>query len=141
MKPSGGDPSALLAGVQPARRRDDALVLVDLLREVSSREPVLWGTIIGFGACRYRYPTGTEGESPLLSFAPRKASTTLYLLDGAGAHAAALAELGPHTTGAGCLYIPRLAEVDLEVLRGILRRSLVWAEAGGADGMSVEVTG
>ncbi|MGX9347196.1 DUF1801 domain-containing protein [Microbacterium sp. KNMS] len=140
MQPTGGDVEELLAAVIPARRRDDAHTLVDLMREVSGREPVRWGTIIGFGSCRYRYATGTEGETALLAFAPRRAATTVYLLDGIAAHTEALAQLGPHTTGAGCLYLKSLADVDLDILRGILERSLAWAAAGGSEGMALEVT-
>lgn len=57
------------------------------------------------------------------------------------AHTEALAELGPHTTGVGCLYIKDLEQVDLDVLRGILERSLAWVEAGGSEGVRLTVTG
>lgn len=82
---------------------------------------------------------GNEGDSPLLGFAPRKGATTLYLLDGVDAHSDALAQLGPHSTGAGCLYIKDLEKVDLDVLRGILERSLAWVESGGSDQMDLTV--
>ncbi|KQZ11716.1 hypothetical protein ASD19_00035 [Microbacterium sp. Root53] len=141
MKPSGGDVAAHLLGVTPERRRADAEILIDLMREISGREPVLWGTIIGFGSCHYRYPTDTEGDCGILGFAPRKAATTIYLLDGVDAHAEELARLGPHTTGVGCLYVKRLEDVDLDVLRGILTRSLAWVEGGGSEGMRLTVTG
>jgi hypothetical protein len=111
------------------------------MQEISGREPVTWGTIIGFGSCHYRYPTGTEGDTGLLAFAPRKASTTIYLLDGTAAHADELAQLGPHTTGASCVYIKDLEQIDLDVLRGILERSLAWAEAGGSSTMELTITG
>lgn len=140
MQPTGDDVAGLIARSAPAKRRRDAETLTALMREVSGREPATWGTIIGFGSCHYRYPTGTEGDTGLLSFAPRKAATTIYLLDGADAHAEALASLGPHTTGAGCLYLTDLEEIDLDVLRGILERSLAWAESGGTDDMQLTVT-
>ncbi|WP_341977184.1 DUF1801 domain-containing protein [Microbacterium sp. LTA6] len=139
MKPTGDDVAALIARSTPEKRRRDAETLTALMQEVSGREPVVWGTIIGFGSCHYRYPTGTEGDTGLIGFAPRKAATTVYLLDGVDAHAAAIAKLGPHTAGAGCLYIKDLEEIDLEVLRGILERSLAWAESGGTEGMQIEV--
>ncbi|MFS0853764.1 DUF1801 domain-containing protein [Microbacterium sp. 179-I 3D4 NHS] len=141
MEPTGTDVAGLIARSEPAKRRRDAETLTALMQEISGREPVTWGTIIGFGACHYRYPTGTEGDTGLLGFAPRKAATTVYLLDGTDAHAEALASLGPHTTGASCLYIKDLEEIDLDVLRGILERSLAWAEAGGSPGMELTVTG
>lgn len=141
MKPTGDDVAGLIARSSPAVRRRDAETLTALMQDLTGREPQTWGTIIGFGSCRYRYPTGTEGESGLLGFAPRKAATTIYLLDGVGAHADALAELGPHTTGVGCLYIKDLEQIDLDVLRGILERSLAWVQAGGTPEIQLTVTG
>ncbi len=141
MKPTGGSVGAFIAAVTPARRRRDAQTLTALLQEISGREPVLWGTIIGFGSVHYRYPTGTEGDSGVLGFAPRKAASTIYLFDGVDAHAEALSALGPHTTGKGCLYVTDLEKVDLDVLRGILKESLRWVEAGGTDQVQLTVTG
>ncbi|UGS25971.1 DUF1801 domain-containing protein [Microbacterium resistens] len=140
MKPTGGSVEDFLAGVTPARRRRDAETLTALLQEVSGRGPRLWGTIVGFGSCHYRYPTGTEGDMPLLAFAPRKAASAVYLASTA-ARADDLARLGPHTTGVGCLYIKDLEQVDLDVLRGILSASLRWAENGGDEHTALTVTG
>ncbi|MFS2242393.1 MULTISPECIES: DUF1801 domain-containing protein [unclassified Microbacterium] len=139
MKPTGDDVAALIARSAPAIRRRDAETLTALMQEISGRTPATWGTIIGFGQVHYHYPTGTEGDTGLLAFAPRKAATTIYLLDGVDAHADALAQLGPHTTGAGCLYIKDLEQIDLDVLREILTRSLAWAESGGSEGMQLTV--
>lgn len=138
MKPTGGSVAAFIAGVTPAVRRRDAETLTALMQEISGREPELWGTIIGFGSCHYRYPTGTEGDMPVLGFAPRKSASTLYL-DSTDRHAAALAELGPHTTGVGCLYIKDLEKVDLDVLRAILEDVLSWTEAGGDEYAKITV--
>ena len=140
MRPTGGSVASFLADVTPAKRRRDAETLTALLQEVSGREPELWGTIVGFGSCHYRYPTGTEGDMPLLAFAPRKAASTLYL-ESTATHADDLARLGPHTTGVGCLYIKDLEEVDLDVLRGILTASLRWAENGGDEHAVLTVAG
>lgn len=139
MKPTGEDVAELIARVAPARRRRDAETLVALLRDISGREPVAWGSIIGFGSCHYRYPTGTEGDMPILAFAPRKAASTIYL-DSAERHGEALAMLGPHTTSVACLYITDLAAVDLDVLRGILHSVKEWTEAGGDERMQITVT-
>lgn len=139
MQPTGGSVAAFIAGVSPARRRQDAETLTALLQDVSGREPELWGTIIGFGSCHYRYPTGTEGDMPVLAFAPRKAASTVYL-DDTARHRDALAELGPHTTGVGCLYIKDLEQIDLAVLRGILERTLAWVESGGDEQTVLTVT-
>lgn len=141
MKPTGTDVGGVIARAEPAARRRDAEALTALLQEVSGRDPVVWGSIIGVGSGRYQYPTGTVGETPLLAFSPRKTAATLYLLEGVGAHVDDLAVLGPHTTGKGCLYLKDLDAVDTAVLRRILERSLAWAEAGGAPGMQITVTG
>lgn len=138
MKPTGGSVAAFIANVTPAARRRDAETLTALLQEISGREPELWGTIIGFGSCHYRYPTGTEGDMPVLGFAPRKTASTLYL-DSTERHAAALSRLGPHTIGKGCLYIKDLDQVDLDVLHGILDDVLTWTEAGGDDYAQITV--
>lgn len=116
--------AAFLAAVPDDRRRADARVLVDLMRRVTGAEPVLWGpSIVGFGSYHYRYPTGREGDMPAAGFSPRKAATTVYLMDGVDAHADALTRLGPHTVGKGCLYLKRLADVDLGVLESMVRQS------------------
>lgn len=139
MQKTGTSVASFIAGVSPAVRRRDADTLIVLMREITGREPEMWGTIVGFGSCHYRYPTGTEGDMPVLAFAPRKAASTVYLND-SGAHAEALAELGPHTTGAGCLYLKDLERVDANVLRGILESCYADTLAGGGPGVTITVT-
>ncbi len=139
MRPTGGDVAGFIAAVTPDRRRRDAETLVAMLGEVTGHEPALWGTIVGFGTCHYRYPTGTEGDMPLAAFAPRRAASTIYLLEGADPHADDLGELGPHTFTKGCLYLKDLAAVDLAVLRRILERSHAIALSDGIPGMTLEV--
>src|SRR5690606_12969846 len=98
MKPTGDSVGAFIAAVTPDRRQRDAETLTALMQEISGREPATWGTIIGFGSCHYRYPTGSEGDMPVLAFAPRKGASTIYL-DSTDRHSDALAQLGPHTVG------------------------------------------
>ncbi|NYF15262.1 hypothetical protein HDC37_000074 [Microbacterium sp. AK009] len=140
MKATGGSVEEYIAAVTPERRRRDAQTLVTMMREISGREPELWGTIIGFGSCHYRYPTGTEGDMPLLAFAPRKASTTVYV-DAVAAHADDLAQLGPHTSSVSCIYLTDLEKVDLDVLRHILVQSLASVTSGGGEYAAITVTG
>lgn len=124
MQRTGADVDAALAQVTPVARKRDAAQVARLLADVTGREAELWtGGIVGYGACHYRYPTGTEGDSPLIGFAPRKRALTLYLMDGVEAHREALAELGTHSTGVGCVYIPDVATVDEAVLHRILQAS------------------
>lgn len=139
MQATGGDVLEFLAGVTPARRREDAEVLLELFTEVSGREAKLWGTVVGFGSCHYRYPTGTEGDMPVLAFAPRKASMTVYV-DSVEKHTAQLARLGAHTSSVSCIYITDVSKVDLAVLREILEDSLAWTLAGGDENAVITVT-
>lgn len=140
MKKTGGDVAAFLDTVTPAKRRRDAAALLALVQEATGREPELWGAIVGFGSCHYRYPTGSEGDSPIIGFAPRKNASTVYLLDGIAAHADELAVLGTHTTGAGCLYLSDLDAVDGAVLRRIVSRSYERVVAGDLGSTQITVT-
>lgn len=139
MKKTGGSVASFVAGVTPAKRRRDAETLLALMSDLTGREPELWGTIIGFGSCHYRYQTGAEGDMPVVAFAPRKAAITVYL-DRTEAHAAELAALGPHTTGVTCLYIKDLDAIDLEVLRRVIAASEAWTRAGGDESARIAVT-
>lgn len=122
---------AFLDGVTPAKRRRDADTLVALLARVTGEEPRLWGpSIVGYGTYSHKYESGREGTAPAASFSPRKASSTIYLPDGVGAHDEALAELGPHTTGVSCLYLKDLEAVDLDVLERIVTASYRTVTAG-----------
>ena len=122
MNPTGGSVEEFIAAVPSAIRQRDALTLLDMMREISGREPQMWGTIVGFGSCHYEYPTGTSGDMPLIAFSPRAASMSVYLLDTAD-HVADLAQVGPHTIGKSCLYLKNLDKNNLDVLRTIITDS------------------
>lgn len=139
MKRTGGDVDEFVAAVKPAKRQRDAVAMIDVMREVTGREPELWGTIIGFGSCHYSYPTGTEGDAPIAAFAPRRESTTVYTLRTA-AHGERLAQLGPHETGLSCLYIKDLEQVDLGVLREIVAEDYRRVLAGETGDVTYTVT-
>lgn len=115
------DPRAFVASVEPERRRAEAERLLDLMAEATGERPFMYGpTIVGFGHFRYRYPTGREGDMVRVGFSPRKAAISLYGLQDSEETASRLHELGPHTKGAGCVYIKRLADVDEGVLRELV---------------------
>jgi hypothetical protein len=123
-RPTDADVGAFLDSVADERRRDDAKVVCRLMQEVTGEQPVLWGTsIVGFGSVRLRYASGRELDWPVAGFSPRKAATTVYLMDGFEQRADLLARLGPHSTGRSCLYLKRLADVDLDVLRELVAES------------------
>jgi hypothetical protein len=125
MRPTEADVEEFLGAVPDATRRADAAVLARLMGEVTGEPPVLWGpSIVGFGRYHYRYASGREGDAPVAGFSPRKANLVLYLLDGFEAHGELLGRLGRHSTGKSCLYVKRLADVDLEVLRELVERSV-----------------
>jgi hypothetical protein len=113
-----------------AVRREDAKTLVALMSRISGEEPVMWGpSIIGFGSYHYRYESGHEGDACRLGFSPRKAELVLYVLIGSPEQEAQLARLGKHRTGKACLYIKKLADVDMAVLEEIVRGALAWMDA------------
>jgi len=119
-----------LEGISPAVRRRDAATMTELMGRVTGEAPHMWGTIVGFGSFHYRYESGREGDAPAAAFAARKAATTVYVMDGVGAHADRLAVLGPHTTGVGCIYLKDLAAVDLGTLESIVAASYATLTAG-----------
>ncbi|MFF1876453.1 DUF1801 domain-containing protein [Leifsonia sp. NPDC058230] len=121
----------LLDTVTSPIRRRDAETLMSLFAAVTGEPPRVWyGTSIGFGQYHYSYPSGREGDAGAAGFAPRKAATTIYLPDGVGDHAELLSRLGRHTTGAVCLYITNLDNIDLGVLEQIIDRSYRAVTAG-----------
>ncbi|WP_367183073.1 DUF1801 domain-containing protein [uncultured Cellulomonas sp.] len=131
--PNDADVAGFLAAVEHDVRRRDAATLVELLGRVTGEPPRMWGpSIVGFGRYHYRYDTGREGDMAAVGFSPRKAATTVYLVDGFDAYGDLLERLGPHTTGRSCLYLKDVAAVDLTVLEELLRRS--YAATTGADG-------
>lgn len=108
-------------------RRADATTLLAMMREISGQEPYMYGpSIIGFGTVHYAYDSGREGDMPVIAFAPRRARQVLYLMNGYDGAADDLAALGKHRIGKACLYITRLADVDLAVLRRMIQRA--WDE-------------
>lgn len=125
--PSSADVDAYLATVEPTARREDAETLLAVMREVTSAEPVLWGTsMIGFGRQPYTTADGKQREWFALGLSPRKAALTLYGLTYYGSNTPLLERLGKHTTGKGCLYVKRLADVDALVLRELIEKA--WAD-------------
>lgn len=124
------DVLAFIASVPSERKREDSLALVALMREMAGEEPRMWGpTMIGFGKYRYAYKSGRTGENFLVGFSPRKANLTVYINGGLERHAGLLEKLGKHTTGNVCLYIKKLADVDMAVLRELVAQSVDWSKA------------
>lgn len=121
----GGDVMAFFAAVEPPGRRQEAFALDALFRRVTGWEPVKWGpTMVGYGRYRYRYASGHGGEALATGFSPRARELSLYVLPCEGGAGALLSRLGPHRAGKACLYVRRLADVDLGVLEELVRAGL-----------------
>ena len=125
-QPTDASVDAFIGGLDDERRRDESRRLVALLREVTGEEPTMWGgKTVGFGRYHYRYDSGREGDWFRLGFAPQARRLVLHLMGGtAEAHAEILDRLGPHKTGAGCVYVTRFDRVDEGVLRELFEASL-----------------
>ncbi len=126
MMPTSADVDAFLAAVPDEKRRADAYAMLELMRSVTGQPPLMWGpSIVGFGSYHYRYESGRTGDAPLAAFSPRKANLVVYLVGGfEDRYPKLLEQLGPHKTGKACLYLKRLTDVDLDVLRQLIERSM-----------------
>lgn len=114
-----------LNGIENRTRREDGLAMLELMREVTGEEARMWGSsIVGFGSYHYVYESGREGDAMLTGFSPRKQNLAIYVMPGFSAYDSLLDKLGKHKTGKSCLYINKLADVDLKVLRTLVRRSV-----------------
>ncbi len=127
-KPTAVSVDDYIAALPDARRREEAGVLDALFRRVTGVEPRMWGpTIIGYGSYHYRYDSGREGDAPRDGFSPRKPKLVLYLVVDWGIRAdeaaALFAALGKYSQGVSCLYINKLADVDIGVLERLVALS------------------
>lgn len=114
-----------IAAVEPEARRAEAQVLDALFREVTGFVPKMWGpTIIGYGRYAYRYDSGRTGEMCATGFSPRAKEISVYILPGYQDYGPILSRLGRHRTGKACLYVARLSDIDLSVLRELIAKGL-----------------
>ena len=116
---------AYLNQVDDENKREESFQILELMREVTGEEPKMWGdSMVGFGSYHYRYESGREGDMFLAGFAPRKRNFSLYIMAGFEEYDDLLQRLGKHKTGKSCLYVNKLADVDLQVLRELVRASV-----------------
>lgn len=115
-----------LNSVEDTQRRDDAFVLLDMYEEITGEKAKMWGSaIVGFGQYHYKSEKSRqEGDWPLAGFSPRKQNLTLYVMPSWGNLDELLKKLGKHGVSKACLYIKKLSDVDLDVLRDIIKTSL-----------------
>jgi hypothetical protein len=118
-KPTKVSVASYIAALPDEAKRADAKALVKMMQGATGEKPAMWGpSIIGFGSVHYVYESGREGDMPLVGFSPRKPALVLYGV--ARTSEAMLGKLGKHSTGKGCLYIKKLADVDLKVLEKMI---------------------
>ncbi|NQW29076.1 MAG: DUF1801 domain-containing protein [Ignavibacteria bacterium] len=125
-KPTAASVEDFINSVEDEQKRNDSFVLLEMMQKATGEQPVLWSSsLIGFGKKRYKSPTtGREVDWLVIGFSPRKANLSLYLTVDIKKYATALEKLGKHKTGVGCLYINKLEDVDLKVLRGLIDASI-----------------
>ncbi len=129
---TGASVEEFLNSVEHEGKRADSFALLELMREVTGEEPAMWGpSIVGFGSYHYKYASGREGEWMWVGFSPRKRDLTLYIMDGFDGYESLLKGLGKHRTGKSCLYINKLADVDLPTLQELITRSVTQVRATG----------
>lgn len=123
--PTDANVADFIAAVEHPTRRADAEAVCAMMAEISGEPPVMWGpSIIGFGRYHYRYDSGREGDFLQIGFSPRKANLVLYLMPGFEGRQDLLARLGKAKTSVSCLYLNKLADVDMDVLRELITTSL-----------------
>ena len=114
-----------LNSVEDEKKRDASFKVKALMEDVTGEEARMWGdSIVGFGHYKYKYASGREGEWMITGFAPRKRNLTLYIMSGFEEYDDLLDKLGKHSTGKSCLYITRLEDIDMEVLRELVDKSV-----------------
>jgi Domain of unknown function (DU1801) len=125
-KPTAASVEDFINTVKDEQKRKDSFVILEMMKKASGEEPKMWGSsLIGFGNVRLKSPaTGREVDWLRIGFSPRKANFSLYLTGDIKQHAVALKKLGKHKTGMGCLYINKLADIDLKVLKGLIEAAL-----------------
>jgi hypothetical protein len=124
-QPTTVSPDDYIAGIDHPVRREDAAVLLDLMRRITGWDARMWGpSIVGFGQYHYTYESGREGDFMRTGFSARKANLVVYILPGYTDFSEILTRLGKHKLGKSCLYINKLADVDLAVLEELIRAGL-----------------
>ena len=124
---------AFLSSIDDVQKQADCRALVAIMQEATGAAPRMWGdSIVGFGHYHYKYASGREGDWFLTGFAPRKQNLTLYIMAGFDNYEALLGRLGKHTTGKSCLYVKRLADVDMPVLTELVVESVAHMKASNA---------
>ncbi len=128
-KESDSSVIAFIEQVENPNKRKDAYELLDIFTKTTGYEAKMWGpSIIGFGSYHYRYATGHEGDAPLVGFSPRKAKISLYFATGDTEREELLKDFGKHTSGKACIYVNKLDDIDVDVLKKLIRQSVLFLQ-------------
>lgn len=118
-----------IEAVENTKKREDAYKLLDIFTETSGFPAKMWGpSIIGFGSYHYKYETGHEGDAPLVGFSPRKAKISLYFATGDKKREELLETFGKHTSGKACVYINKVSDIDVDVLKDLINQSITFLQ-------------
>lgn len=133
-RPTGASVAEFLTGAGNESRQADCATLVAVMSQATGAPACMWGpSIVGFGRYAYEYDSGHSGEWPVVGFSPRKAEIVLYIMPGFSEQTDLLDRLGRHRIGKSCLYIKRLADVDMAVLNALIERSVTALQARRTD--------
>ncbi|QGQ97535.1 DUF1801 domain-containing protein [Paenibacillus psychroresistens] len=114
-----------IENVDNPKKREDAYKLLDIFAETTGYEAKMWGpSIIGFGTYHYKYESGHEGDAPLAGFSPRKAKISLYFATGDTERELLLKDFGKHTSGKACVYINKVDDIEIDVLKVLINQSI-----------------
>ncbi|ULO09574.1 DUF1801 domain-containing protein [Paenibacillus sp. 19GGS1-52] len=114
-----------IGNVENPKKREDAYRLLDIFTETTGFSAKMWGpSIIGFGNYHYKYASGHEGDAALVGFSPRKAKISLYFATGNPERTALLQDLGKHTAAKACVYINKVADINVDVLAALIKQSI-----------------
>jgi hypothetical protein len=118
-----------LNAVADETKRKDSFELVKLMKQHTGFEAKMWGpAIVGFGSYHYKYASGREGDAPLVGFSPRAKEISLYFAQEFTEKEKLLQHFGKHRTGAGCVYIKKLQDINIEVLAKLIRASVSYLQ-------------
>lgn len=124
-KPNELDVNNFIEAVEDEQKRSDSQQLLEILKEITQEPPKMWGsTIIGFGSYHYKYDSGREGDYFITGFSPRKQNLTIYIMSGFEPHEELMSKLGKYKTGKSCLYVKKLEDINLDILKDLIRKSV-----------------
>ena len=124
-KPNKLSVEKFLNSIKDEQKRKDSFQVLEMMKKITKEEPIMWGTsIVGFGKYHYKYASGREGDWFLTGFSPRKQNLTLYIMSGFKRYNELMKKLGKHKTGSSCLYINKLDDIDLKVLKVLISESV-----------------